>query len=140
MDAGGQRSGFAGTQTGTHFRGDRPRASNYPAASDHAGKQRLPAFGGLVSEDNAANAIIAQDPASFGKSRSHFLLKPRTVLLAAIVAFDLILHSFLTLRCKWIGQIKWVDQQPMGRQTAFQPNQEKIGEISVRYSVIIWRV
>ena len=51
-----------------------------------------------MGEDNGANAIFTQYPASLGESRSHFLLKPGSVLLMAVIALDLILHSFLALR------------------------------------------
>ena len=123
-----------------HLRRDRPRAGDRPAAADHAGEQRLPAFRGLVGEDDAADAVFAQDAPAFGERLGHRLLEERAVLGPAVDVLRLVLHSFASLRRERVRRIERVAQERMAGQRALQPDEEEVGQVGVGNRVVVRRV
>ena len=80
-----------------HLCRNRPRPGDGPTTPDHAGKQCLPSLGGLVREDDGANAVRMQDAAAFGKRRGHRLLEPLTILGTTVDLLGFVLHRFGSL-------------------------------------------
>src|SRR5208282_6818537 len=80
VDAGGEGGAVLGAQAARALGGDRPGGGDRPAALDQAGQQRFPAFGGLVGEDDAADAVLARDATAFGEGLPHGVFEERAVL------------------------------------------------------------
>ena len=104
-------------------------------------KERLPALGGLVGEDDRADAVLAQHAAALGEGSGHRL--PRTmpsILRTAIDVSWLVLDRLSILGREWVRRIKRIAQERMARQRALEPDKEEVGEIGVGNGVVVRRI
>ena len=118
MDAGGQCGGLLRTQAPRPLRGDRPGADDRPAAADHAGEQRLPAFGGLVGKDHGTDRHPRAARGGPRRRRAPMtVLEERAVLDAAVAGPGLVLNRLAILGRQRVVGVEGIAQQRMIRAT-----------------------
>src|SRR5690606_38535181 len=81
MNVGGQGCGLAGAEPVTHLGRKRPGAGDGPAPADEAREECLPALGGLMGKDDAADAILLEGATDFGERYGHSRFVPLGGLL-----------------------------------------------------------
>ena len=123
-----------------HLGRNRPRAGDGPATADHAREERLPALGGLVGEDDAADAISCRTRAPLGERLAPS--PPRRTLdpWAPIARVSVSSCTPRALRRQQIRRIEGISEQRMFGQRSLEPDEEEVGEVGVGNRVVVRRI
>src|SRR5690348_2792782 len=89
-----------------------------------------------MSVNNHRHPFGLQHALGFLKSASHLFLKEDLRGLIVAVVPSTLLNYFSTFRGEWGSENIWIQEA----NTTLQPDVKEIGQIGIRYSIIIGRI